>query len=201
METSAMARTSIDAAGWTWSAVASGVIASLIVQVLLTMLGLGIGLVSVDANSSAAAPAWAGFAWWALSGIFAAAVGGWVAGTLSPTANLRLKAIGGVTAWAITTLIVVGMSGVTAGGAGITAAGALGGPVVAASRDFQTAQRAANLGRRETVGATMPLNVEHARKQLATGMLLSAIALILGAFAAYYAGMFSESRRSVEKSG
>jgi hypothetical protein len=191
-------RTSIDTAGWTWSAVASGVIASLVVQVLLTMIGLGIGLVSFDATSNAGAPAWAGFAWWALSGIFAAAVGGWVAGTLSPTENLRLKAIAGVTAWAIATLIVVGIGGIA--GAGVTTAGALSGPVTVASRSYQAAQ-APSIGRRETVGQSAPVSVDAARKQLATVMLLSALALVLGAFAAYYGGMFSEDRRTVKRSG
>src|SRR5690349_13987251 len=143
----AMARTSIDGAGWTWSAVISGVIASLMVQVLLTMLGLGIGLVSFDASSSATMPAWAGFAWWTASGVFSAAVAGTVAGALSPTTNMRLKAIGGVTAWAIATLIVIGVSGLTAG-AGVSAASALGGPVTTASRSLHTAQTVSP-GRRE----------------------------------------------------
>ena len=191
-----MARTSIHSAGWTWSAVISGVIASLIVQVLLTMLGLGIGLVSFDTSSGAAMPAWIGFAWWTASGIFSAAVGGTVAGALSPTTNMRLKAIGGVTAWAIATLIVVGVSGLTAG-AGVSAASAIGGPVVAASRNLHTAQNVPS-ARRETVGQTMNTSPDRARKQFATAMLISTFALLLGAIAAFFCGWFSPERRDFE---
>ena len=190
-----MARASIASAGWTWSAVISGVIASLVVQVLLTMLGLGIGLVSFDASSSATMPAWAGFAWWTASGIFSAAVAGTVAGALSPTTNIRLKAIGGLTAWAIATLIVVGVSGLTAG-AGVSAASTLGGPVTTASRNLHTAQTVP-AGRRETVGQPMTSS-EQARKQFASAMLVSTFALILGALAAFFCGWFSPERRDIE---
>src|ERR1043166_8208717 len=72
---------------WTWSAVIAGVFASLLVQILLTMLGLGIGIVAVDISTTSNEPAQAGwwtFVWWAMSGIIAAFVGGMVAGGLSP---------------------------------------------------------------------------------------------------------------------
>src|SRR3954463_8964325 len=65
--------------GWTWSAVLAGVFASLIVQILLTMLGFGIGLLAIDVPTAQSAPAsagWAAFVWWAVSGIIAAFVGG-----------------------------------------------------------------------------------------------------------------------------
>jgi len=167
------------------------------------MVGFGFGLVSFDvssAQSSGALPAWIGFAWWALSGIFAAAVGGWVAGTFSPTNNVRMKAIGGVTAWAIATLIVVGVSGITAS-VGASTAGQLGGPVMNAMRNYQTMSQT-NYGRpRETVGTRIEVQnaLDDARKQVAIFMLLSSVALVLGAFAAYYAGMFSEDRRTIQR--
>jgi len=191
-----MARTSIHTAGWTWSAVISGVIASLIVQALLTMFGLGIGLVSFDSSSGATMPAWIGFAWWVASGIFSAAVAGTVAGALSPTDNMRLKAIGAVTAWAIATLIVVGVSGLTAG-AGVSAASAMGGPAITASRNLHLTQNVPTT-RRETVGQAMNTSADQARKQFATAMLVSTFALILGAIAAFFCGWFSPERRDIE---
>lgn len=191
-----MARTSIDSAGWTWSAVISGVIASLVVQVLLTMLGLGIGLVSFDTSSGATMPAWVGFAWWTASGIFSAAVGGTVAGALSPTTDMRLKAIAGVAAWAIATLIVVGVSGLTAG-AGVSAASVLGGPVTTASRNLHTAQTIPS-GRRETVGQPMTSS-DQARKQFASAMLISTFALIVGGIAAFFCGWYAPDRRQFER--
>jgi hypothetical protein len=191
-----MARATINTAGWTWSAVASGVIASLVVQVLLTMLGLGVGLVSFDATSSTALPAWLGFAWWAASGIFAAGVGGWVAGMLSPTANMRLKAIAGVTSWAVATLVVVGVTGVTAAGTGVTAFGPMCGPAAYMSRSFQTSSNAVVV-RRETTGQASPMT-DSARKQFATGMLISTFALMLGALTAFMGGWYSPNRDELE---
>lgn len=58
--------------GWTWSAVLAGVFTSLVVQILLTMLGFGIGLIAIDIPTATSAPAgagWAAFVWWAVSGI------------------------------------------------------------------------------------------------------------------------------------
>jgi hypothetical protein len=72
---------------WTWSAVLAGVFASLVVQILLTMLGFGIGLLAIDIPTATASPAgagWAAFVWRAVSGIIAAFIGGAVAAANSP---------------------------------------------------------------------------------------------------------------------
>jgi MFS family permease len=180
-----MPRATIDTAGWTWSAVAIGVVASLIVQVLLTMLGFGIGLVGADTTSSATGMSWAAFGWWAISGIIAAFVAGWVAGAFSPTHDRRLKAAGGLAAWAVATLLVIGATGLAAGTAG-TVASALSGPVAGAG---QRLQDATGSPRRETTGqAAGQPSLETARKQLSMAMLASFVALLLGAGAAYAGG-------------
>ena len=78
--------------GWTWSAVFAGVIASLIFQVLLTMAGFGLGLLTIDIPMADSAPktvSWAVFAWWAVSGVISAFVGGWVAANFSETFTAR----------------------------------------------------------------------------------------------------------------
>jgi hypothetical protein len=181
---------SVHTATLTWTAVATGVIASLIVQVILVMIGFGVGLITADTSSGASIPAWLIFAWWIASGIFAAAVGGWICGTLSPTADEGLKGVGGLTTWAVATLIVVAVSGLTLG-AGVTSLSALGGPVIAASERLKDAQNPSN--RRETVGqaqASLP-SADEARKNLASAMLISAFSLIAGAAAAYFAARSS----------
>lgn len=74
---------------YSWQAVLAGVVAALIVQVMLTMLGLGIGFLSVDAPTASTAPrgvSWAAFIYWAIGGIIAAFVGGWVAGAVAALA-------------------------------------------------------------------------------------------------------------------
>ena len=81
------ARTSTAFSGWTWQAILAGVFMSLVVQILLTMLGFGIGLLSVDiptADSVSAGAGWAAFVWWAVSGIIAAFIGGVIAAANAP---------------------------------------------------------------------------------------------------------------------
>jgi hypothetical protein len=88
--------------------VLAGVAAALVVQVLLTMLGIGIGLMSLDPSTAASAPlgvSWGAFLYWAICGIIAAFIGGWVAGAITPAGT---GAAHGLAAWAVATLIVVG---------------------------------------------------------------------------------------------
>ena len=77
------------AALWTWSAILAGVVTSLIIQALLTMLALGVGLFTIDLPTAANAPvtvSTAALLYWIASGIFAAFVGG-----ASPALMPRLK--------------------------------------------------------------------------------------------------------------
>lgn len=182
-----MARASIDTAGWTWSAVAAGVVAALVVQVLLTMLGIGIGLVTVGPDADPNSISWAAFAWWAIAGIIAAFIGGWVAGAFSPTEDNRLRAAGALTTWAIATLIVVVAVGFTAGTTA-TVAGSLGGPVASTGARVDALTRD---GARETTGqaAARPSPaLEQARRQFAAVALASFVALLIGAAAAFVGG-------------
>src|SRR5205814_6272976 len=97
---------------WTWSAVFAGVIASLVFQVLLLMAGFGFGLLTIDVPTADAAPkvvSWAVFAWWAVSGVISAFAGGWVAANFSESLTAEGRATHGLMAWAIATLIVVGV--------------------------------------------------------------------------------------------
>src|SRR5438105_12139708 len=103
--------------GWTWSAVFAGVIGSLIFQVLLTMAGFGFGLLSIDVPTADSAPkavSWAVFAWWAVSGVMSAFVGGWVAAHFSETFTAETRATHGLMAWALATLIVIGTAALAA---------------------------------------------------------------------------------------
>jgi hypothetical protein len=66
-----------------WGAVFAGVIVALTGQVLLTLLGAGLGA-SFDATRgdvlSGETAAWGAYAWWAVTGIACAFAGGWTAG-------------------------------------------------------------------------------------------------------------------------
>ena len=93
-----------------WGAVFGGVALSLITQFLLSMLGIGIGVSTID-PASGGMPAASTFSisaavWWTASGIIAAFVGGWVAarlsGALAASATLH-----GLVTWATTMLVVL----------------------------------------------------------------------------------------------
>ena len=99
---------------WSWSAVFAGVVASLVFQVLLVMVGFGFGLLTIDVPTADSAPkavSWAVFTWWAVSGVISAFVGGWVAANFSDAFTSEGRATHGLMAWAIATLIVVGTFG------------------------------------------------------------------------------------------
>ena len=70
-----------------WGAIFAGVTVALVVQVLLTMLGAGIGMATLDpatADNPAASTFSIGAAiWWVVSGIIAAFAGGYIAARMS----------------------------------------------------------------------------------------------------------------------
>src|SRR5262245_45714121 len=103
--------TTVIFAGWTWSAVLAGVFASLGLQILLTMLGFGVGLLSVDVSTASEAPktaGWIAFVWWAVSGIIAAFIGGAVAAANSPDQSDAGRVGHAMAAWAVAIVVVVG---------------------------------------------------------------------------------------------
>jgi hypothetical protein len=104
VENRAMVLRTYSFAGWSWSAVFVGTIASLIFQVLLVMVGFGLGLLSIDVPSAEAAPtavSWAVFCWWAVSGVISAFAGGWVAANFSEIFTAESRAAHGLVTWAL----------------------------------------------------------------------------------------------------
>jgi len=120
-----------------WGAIFAGVVVGLITQVLLTMLGVGIGIATLDPGMGAADnPAASTFSigagiWYVLSGIVSAYVGGYVAARMSGRTAPTTGALHGLTAWAFTTLLVLYLLtsaiGGIVGGAFSGVTGAIGG--------------------------------------------------------------------------
>jgi hypothetical protein len=187
-------RTSTAFSGWTWQAILAGVFMSLVVQILLTMLGFGIGLLSVDIPTADSAPAgagWAAFVWWAVSGIIAAFIGAAIAAANAPDQTAPGRVAHALGAWAVATVLVVTASAMTAG-TSATVANNLAGPASMASARVAALSPAAP----QTTGSarqTTPTQaqVEEAKKHFAYVMLASFFALLLGAGASYAAGMFT----------
>ncbi len=94
-----------------WGAILAGVVVALITQVLLTLLGAGIGIATLDPgtgdNPAASTFSIAAGIWYMVSGIIAAFVGGYVAARLSGKTVPTTGALHGLTTWALTTLLVL----------------------------------------------------------------------------------------------
>jgi hypothetical protein len=94
-----------------WGAVLAGVVTALVTQLLLNMLGIGIGASTLDPGT-ADNPASSTFSigaglWWTISGIIAAFIGGYGASRLSGRPKESTGGWRGLTAWAATTLVIV----------------------------------------------------------------------------------------------
>ncbi|MFC7399959.1 PhnA-like protein [Chelatococcus sp. GCM10030263] len=127
-----------------WSAVLAGVVIALVIQLLLNMLGIGVGAATLGPatsdNPSASSFSIGAAIWWTVSGVLAAFAGGYAAGRLSGKPKEGTAGWHGLTTWALTTLVIAyllstavgGLLGGTlsaltsvAGGVGSTAGGAV----------------------------------------------------------------------------
>lgn len=118
-----------------WGGVLAGVVAGLVTQLILNMIGIGIGASTLNPitgdNPSASGFSIGAGLWWALSGIIAAFVGGYISSRLSGRPKPSTGGWHGLTSWALTTLVIFYLLstavGSLIGGAFSTVSGALGG--------------------------------------------------------------------------
>jgi hypothetical protein len=93
-----------------WGAVFVGVVVSLVVQLILNLLGVGVGAASLNPisgdNPSATQFSMVAAIWWTVAGIIAAFAGGYAAGRLAGQPVESTAGWHGLTAWALTTLVV-----------------------------------------------------------------------------------------------
>ena len=94
-----------------WGAIFAGVVVALVVQAMLTMLGLGIGIATLDPGTSDN-PDGATFSivagiWYVVAGIIAAFAGGYISARMSGKIVPTTGALHGLTTWALTTLLVI----------------------------------------------------------------------------------------------
>ena len=127
-----------------WVAILAGVAAALVVQLVLNILGIGLGASSADAadmgNSPSASGAGATTAIWiVVSGIVASLVGGVVAGRLSGTSDGNTARWHGFLSWCVATLCIFYLLSSMAGGLIGGAASAVGSTVGAVGRGAASA--------------------------------------------------------------
>src|SRR5258708_16854627 len=103
-----------------WGAVLAGVALALATHLLLNMLGIGIGAATLNPvegdNPSAMSLSIGAGIWFALSTILAALAGGYAAGRLAGILRESTAGWHGLTAWALTTLVIFYLLGSTVGG-------------------------------------------------------------------------------------
>jgi hypothetical protein len=94
-----------------WGAIFAGVIIAMAVQFLLSLLGTGIGMSTVDpvqgdTPSAGAFGVGAGI-WWTVSSLIALFIGGWAAGHLAGNPLKKDGALHGFLTWALSTLVML----------------------------------------------------------------------------------------------
>lgn len=116
-----------------WGAIIAGTILTLVVQIMLALLGLGIGLATLDPagtdNPTISTFSSAGGIWTVLTVLIATFIGGYAAARFAGSPSKRDGALHGITTWATSTLVIIYLltSGVSAVVTG--AFGALGSTV------------------------------------------------------------------------
>lgn len=143
-----------------WGAILAGVAAALVTQLLLNVLGIGIGLSALDVDQTASNPSASGFSltagiWFVVTGIVASLLGGVVAGRLSGTSDDNTARWHGFVSWCVATLLLayllttavsglvggaLSTLGSTVGGAGRAAVSAVSGVAANANGDALSAQ-------------------------------------------------------------
>lgn len=95
-----------------WGAVLAGVIIVLVVQLLLSLLGLGVGASTIDPTGETPAASTLGIGagvWWVVSALIAVLAGSWVAGRLAGSPERSDGMLHGLVTWGLSTLLVMWM--------------------------------------------------------------------------------------------
>ncbi|MEL6063002.1 PhnA-like protein [Methylobacterium sp. DCY52] len=134
-----------------WGAIFAGAATALVTQVIVNLVGVGVGLASVGTtaadNPSASTVSLGAGLWFVASGLVASLAGGLIAGRLSGKPLPGAAALHGLVSWAVTTLVVLYLltsaaSGLV-GGTLSTVSGVLGGASNLVGGTVQTAAQAA----------------------------------------------------------
>jgi hypothetical protein len=136
-----------------WGAVLAGVVVAMVAQLILNLIGIGVGASTLDPraganeNPSAEGLSIGAAIWWTASGIVASLLGGFAAGRLCGKPKEATAGWHGLSAWAATTLIIFYLLssaiGGVVGGAYRGLTGVTGGIASAAGGAIQTTAQTA----------------------------------------------------------
>lgn len=159
-----------------WGAVLAGVVVALATQLILNLIGIGVGAATLDPaggagdNPSASTFSIGAGAWFVVAGILASLAGGYAAGRLAGRPKESTAGWHGLTAWALTTLVIFYLLTTTVGGilggAYRTVTSALGNVTQVVG---STAQTAAQTAAPSLAGAADPFSSIEQQIRGATG--------------------------------
>lgn len=119
-ETSTTALTDLHAAHRvSWGAILAGVVIAFSLQLLLNLLGIGIGASTItptEGNTPGTGLAIGAGIWFAISALVALWAGGWAAGRLAGAVGRKNGMLHGFAAWSLTTILTLYLLGTTIGG-------------------------------------------------------------------------------------
>ncbi|NLE29059.1 MAG: hypothetical protein GX629_05265 [Phycisphaerae bacterium] len=174
-----------------WGAIFAGTFVAVIIQIMLTLLGVAIGLGSISpAEGEIASEALGTGAaiWWIISTLIALFIGGWVAAHFAGVVRTIDGALHGLVTWSLAMLLIFTMLGTTLGALGTAALGTPEGRQTI-SRAGQQDQMSRDAGTQTPDSETDQAVKEEKAVSIASGTALAMfIMLLLGAGAAIIGG-------------
>jgi hypothetical protein len=143
--------------GVSWSSIFAGVTAVIAVQLLLNLLGIGVGAATINPQQGqqpGQGLAVGAAIWFVLSSIISLFVGGWIAGRLAGTPNKKDAALHGFVTWALASLVLFYLLSTAVGGLVGGAAGVLGQTASLAARGAAAVTPAATNAIAQVTGVT-----------------------------------------------
>ena len=125
--------------GVSWGSIFAGVTAAIAVQLLLNLLGIGVGAATINPQQGQPGQGLAVGAviWFVISSIISLFVGGWIAGRLAGTPNKKDGVLHGFVTWALASLALFYLLSTAVGGLLGGAASVLGQTASLAARGAQ----------------------------------------------------------------
>lgn len=188
-----------------WSAIVAGTVAALGTQLILTLIGAGIGAVAISPGSDNTRGFGAGaLIWLILSGIISFGVGGYIAGYISGFTRTSGGAIHGMLAWALAAAL--GASVTMIAGAATAGPAALGAGIAARGTSFSAGNFAARGNQPSEAALTAPnggttlseaearAKAERAAEVAGRVSLGTGIAFLVSALTAMFSGMAGRAK-------
>jgi len=153
----ALAISSTPVRGVSWSSIFAGVTAAIGVQLLLNLLGIGVGAATINPQQGqqpGQGLAVGAAIWFVFCSIIALFVGGWIAGRLAGTPNKKDGALHGFVTWALASLVLFYLLSTAVGGLVGGAASVLGQTASLAARGAEAVTPAATNVIAQATGVT-----------------------------------------------